>query len=195
MCRFTPPLYRHQHSFCGFFFPLFLFSSAVHLQKSGASGSSQDWKDKRGKGCWSPGMSSTVSWWAAIRAWRIAFPHGTQPCLIRGISQMWILGSISISQSAKMPGFLVCIWVKVPYGQRAACIVNKLFTGARGKFLPGLFMDMMDFSKLNIIKRFCFKGSASHHPSGVFFPLNKNQADNLDWNLSDIWRSSPFHPL
>lgn len=43
-------------------------------------------------------------------------------------------------------------------------MVNKLFTGARGKILPSIFMDMTDFSKLNIIKRFSFKGSASHHP-------------------------------
>jgi len=66
-----------------------------------------------------------------------------------------------------------------------AYIVNKLFTEARGKTLPGIFVDMMDFSKLNTIKQFSFKGSVSHHPV-PFFPPNKNQAANLDWNLSDI---------
>lgn len=54
-------------------------------------------------------------------------------------------------------------------------MVNKLFTGARGKVLPGIFVDMMDFSKLNIIKRFCFIGSASYHPVGVFFLLIKTK--------------------
>lgn len=46
------------------------------------------------------------------------------------------------------------------YGNRAAYIVDKLFTEARGKILPGIFTDMTDFSKLNIITRFSFIGSA-----------------------------------
>lgn len=100
----------------------------------------------------------------------ISFPHGhcwqrgrIQPCLIRYISQMWILRSISVFHRRKNIRFLACMWANILYGHRVAYIVNKLFTEARRKSLPGIFTDMMDFSKLNIMKRFSFKGSGSHH--------------------------------
>lgn len=134
-----------------------------------------------------------LCWWAAKCCLSISFPHGhcwqrgrIQPCLIRSISQMWILRFISGFRRCKNMRFLACIRVNALYGHRAAYIVNKLFTGARGKILPGIFIDMMDFSKLN-------KASAvkvALHIIQLFFPSNKNRTDNLSWNLSDIRSSS-----
>lgn len=170
MGRFTYPLYRHHCSFPVFFPPLSCFFHCASAEIR-YSWQLPGLKGQSGRGRWSPNLFNTLCRWAAVCCLSTPFPRGhcwrwgrIQPCLIRTISQTWTLRFISIFHRCKTIRFLVCIWVNVLYGHRVAYIVNALFTGARGKILPGIFTGVMDFSKLNIIKRFSFKGGASHHP-------------------------------